>query len=88
MRPRSQVIAAQWVAAAPGGLLHIGSSPMEGIVFDAAARISTRRRSQRGSLDFYHGLLGEARFIQYDADVRTIFRPKIGVQRFSLEPGY
>ena len=31
--------------------------------------------------------LGEARFTQYDAYVRTTFGPKIGVQRFSLEPG-
>jgi hypothetical protein len=30
---------------------------MSHIAFVAATRISTRRRSQRGSRDFYHGLL-------------------------------
>jgi hypothetical protein len=30
---------------------------MEGIVFVADVRIPARRRTQRGSRDFYHGLL-------------------------------
>ncbi|MDP1556853.1 MAG: hypothetical protein Q8L84_15445 [Hyphomonas sp.] len=45
------------LAAAPGDLLHIGSSPMDGIAFVADVRIPARRRAQRGSRDFYRGLL-------------------------------
>jgi hypothetical protein len=33
---------------------------MDGIAFVADVRIPTRRRSQRGSRDFYHGLLVQA----------------------------
>jgi len=35
-------------AAAPGGLLHIGSAPMDGIASVADTRIPNRRRARRG----------------------------------------
>jgi hypothetical protein len=47
-----QVAAALRVAAAPGDLLHIGFSPMDGIAFVADIRIPARRHSQADKRDF------------------------------------
>ena len=59
----SQIPAALWVAAAPGRLHRRRSSTMSLHSLRRGFSLPARRRSQRGSRDSYHGLLGRSELV-------------------------